>query len=264
MNRKSKKLMRKRYIRFERAKRSLKKHQKKAYSRKLRKKRHRNNNRAFRSKTLRKKRLIRKNSRNMSGGGLPFGGTIKGLLGLTHNDEKSRENMIGNLCALNNVRPTTDTQLSGLLNQVCSLDQSVKEGNKDNGVVKGAIRLIGSMATLPLRTASSVVKNVTGFDASNAAYNAIKNTVTKEEQATPQIILQKPQTLSGGQPLQINHNPQPSQIQTGVHARIGGGTQLNHTASPIHDITTLKKIESKLAGGGRLTKTEIDYIGGLQ
>ena len=226
MNRKSKKLMRKRYIRFERAKRSFKKHKKKAYSRKLRKKRHRNNKRNLRSKTLRKRRLNLPNSRSMLGGGLPFGGTIKGLLGLTHNDEKSRENMIGNLCALNNVRPTTDTQLSGLLNQVCSLDQSVKEGNKDNGVVKGAIRLIGNMATLPLRTASSVVKNVTGFDASNAAYNAIKNTVTKEEQAAPQISLQKPQTLSGGHQMPINHNQQHPQIQTGV----------NHTRPRMQDM----------------------------
>ena len=102
---KSKKLMGKRYIRFERAKRSLKKNRKKAYSKKLRKQRHKNNNRHLRSKRYRRKGLNRRKSySNMSGGGLPFGGTIKG----------SRENMIGNLCALNNVRPTTDTQLSGI------------------------------------------------------------------------------------------------------------------------------------------------------
>ena len=206
---KSKKLMGKRYIRFERAKRSLKKNRKKAYSKKLRKQRHKNNNRHLRSKRYRRKGLNRRKSySNMSGGGLPFGGTIKGLLGLTHDNEKSRENMIGNLCALNNVRPTTDTQLSGILNQVCTLDESVKQGKKDNGVVKGAIRLIGNMATLPLRTASSVVKNVTGFDASEAAYNAIKNSVVKEEQSAQQINLQQPQILSGGQPLTINPKPQ--------------------------------------------------------
>ena len=259
MNRKSKKLMRKRYIRFEKAKSSLKKNKKKAYSRKLRKKRHRYNKRNLRSKTLRKRRLNRQNYSNMKGGGLPFGGTIKGLLGLTHNDVNSRENMIGNLCALNNVRPTTDTQLSGILNQVCSLDKSVKEGNKDNGVVKGAIRLIGNMATLPLRTASSVVKNVTGFDASNAAYNAIKNTVAKEDKVTPKI-------LSGGQPLSINHNPQQPQIQTGVNHtrhRMQGGTHISHIAGPIHDMTKLKTIESKLAGGGSLTQDEIKLIGSL-
>ena len=102
---------------------------------------------------------------NMSGGGIPFGGTIKGLLGLTHNTEQSRDNMIGNLCALNSVKPTSDTQLSGILNQVCNLNENVKKEKKDSGIIKGAMRLIGNVATLPLRTATGVVKNVTGFDA---------------------------------------------------------------------------------------------------
>ena len=124
-----------------------------------------NNRRNLRSKRYRRKRLNRR-TYSMRGGGIPFGGTIKGMLGLTHNSEKSRENMIGNLCALNTVRPTTDSHLSGILNQVCNLDESVKKEKKDSGIVKGAMRLIGNMATLPLRTSSSVVRNVTGFDAS--------------------------------------------------------------------------------------------------
>ena len=256
MNRKSKKLIGKRYIRFEKAKRSLKKNRKKPYSKKLLK--HRNkNNRNFRSRRYRRRRNRR--SRNMRGGGIPFGGTIKGLLGLTHDKEKSRENMIGNLCALNTVRPTTDSQLSGILNQVCDLDQSVKKEKKDNGVVKGAMRLIGNMATLPLRTATSVVKNVTGFDASEAAYNAIKNTVSKEEQSTQPMILQKPKTLSGGQHMPISHNPNPPKIQTGMQ----GGDQTNYTASPTQDIEVLQKIQNKLRSGGSLTEKEIKIIGSL-
>lgn len=262
---KSKKLVGKRYIRFNRAKRSLKKNRKKAYSKKLRKHRHKHN-RNLKFKTLRRKRLnMRKNCSNMSGGGIPFGGTIKGLLGLTHDDEKSRENMIGNLCALNNVRPTTDTQLSGILNQVCNLDKNVKQGKKDNGVVKGAMRLIGSMATLPLRTASTVVKNVTGFDASEAAYNAIKNSVEKEEQNQPNIVLQPKQiALKGGQPQPITHNPKQPQIQTGInHTRMQGGNQKSYTPSPIYDLSKLTDIQTKLSRGGSLTQDEINYIGSL-
>jgi hypothetical protein len=270
MNKKSKKMIRKRYIRFEKARISLKKNRKKAYSKKLFKKRHKNR-KNIRSRRLKRKRLNRKRSyrnSNMRGGGLPFGGTIKGLLGLTHNDEKSRENMIGNLCALNNVRPTTDTQISGILNQVCSLDQNVKNGKKDNSVVKGAMRLIGNMATLPLRTASGVVKNVTGFDASEAAYNAIKNSVTNEEKKTPQINIVHPQTqkqpLSGGQHMEINHTNKRPQIQTGIHARMQGGTQINHTvAPPIHDVSKLQTIQNKLSSGGSLTDEEIKIIGNL-
>lgn len=266
---KSKKLMGKRYIRFERAKRSLKKNRKKAFSKKLRKQRHRNSNKKLRSRTLRRKRLNRRKSYgnyNMGGGGLPFGGTIKGLLGLTHDDEKSRENMIGNLCALNNVRPTTDTHLSGILNQVCNLDESVKQGKKDNGVIKGAMRLIGNVATLPLRTASSVVKNVTGFDASEAAYNAIKNSVAKEEQSKPSIVLKPQQTsLKGGQPLPISHNQQQPQIQTDVnHTRMQGGNQNSYSPSPSNDLSRLTDIQNKLSRGGSLTNDEIHYIGNLQ
>ena len=173
--------------------------------------------------------------------------------------------MIGNLCALNNVRPTSDTQLSGILNQVCNLDESVKQGKKDNGVVKGAIRLIGNMATLPLRTASSVVKNVTGFDASEAAYNAIKNSVSKDEQNQQQFNLQPQQNpLSGGQPLNLNHNTKQPQIQTGVnHTRMQGGQINNYSYPPTHDLSKLKSIESKLASGGSLTQDEIQLIGSL-
>ena len=147
---------------------------------------------------------------------------------------------------------------------MCTLDESVKQGKKDNGVVKGAIRLIGNMATLPLRTASSVVKNVTGFDASEAAYNAIKNSVVKEEQSAQQINLQQPQILSGGQPLTINHKPQQPQIQTGInHTRMQGGNQNSYTASPANQLSKLTDIQSKLSRGGSLTQDEIQYIGNL-
>ena len=178
---KSKKRMNKRYNRFKRGKKSFQKNRKKNRSRLLKKKK------------LNNKR--RKRSLNMRGGGIPFGGSIKGLLGLTHNLENSRDNMIGEICSLNNVNPSNDLQFSGLLNQVCSLDKNIKEGKKNNGVIKGIMRLIGNMATLPLKTASGVVKNITGFDASEAALNAIKNSISKDEINNPngQLYLQQQQ-----------------------------------------------------------------------
>ena len=282
MKRKSKKLMKKKYIRFSNAKKSLVKNRRKLYSKKLVSRRHflnkklgsRKYKRRYRIKQRRKIRNkhSRKRNINMSGGGIPFGGTIKGLLGLTHDDEKSRENMIGNLCALNSVRPTTDSQLSGILNNVCSLDESVKKEKKGNGIVKGAMRLIGNMATLPLRTATGVVKNVTGFDATEAAYNAIKSSVSKDESKQIQPLLPQAQkSLTGGQPLQINHNVQQPQIQTGINYSQGqmqGGNKNNFqpnvfTPSPINDVTRLKNIEYKLASGGSLTNEEIQYVSSL-
>jgi len=216
--------------------------------------------RKIRSRKIRKQKKI-----NMSGGGIPFGGTIKGLLGLTHNEETSRDNMLGNICALNNVRPTTDTQLSGLLTQVCNLNENVKKEKKGSGVVKGAMRFIGNVATLPLRTGIDVVKNVTGFDAKEAAYNAIKNTVSSEESKKQDFQLLPNQSLIGGQPMPIKYSNNVPNVETVAQPMPmqGGNKNKIHTNPPIHDITALQNIQNKLASGGSLTNEEIQYISKL-
>ena len=53
-----------------------------------------------------------------------------------------------------------DKQLASLLEEVCSLNKEMKEGGGGKGFVKGALGLIGTVATLPLKTASNVVNNV--------------------------------------------------------------------------------------------------------
>lgn len=261
-----KRVFKKKRIRFEKARRSNLRNRnsvaKKLNSRKKRierkKKRVYNSKRKIKSRKLKKKKKM-----NMSGGGIPFGGTIKGLLGLTHNEETSRDNILGNICALNNVRPTTDTHLTGLLTQVCNLNENVKKEKKSNGVFKGAMRFIGNVATLPLRTGINVVKNVTGFDAKEAAYNAIKNTVSSEESKKKEFHLLPQQALSGGQPIKYSNNvpivetvAQPMPMQGGNQNRI-------QTNPPIHDITALQNIQNKLTSGGSLTNEEIQYISKL-
>jgi hypothetical protein len=251
MNKNRKKIIKKKYIKYQNARRTMKKNRikKKVFSKKL----YRKNKNNYKSRQ-RNRRIMKNRSHNMSGGGIPFGGTIKGMLGLTHGDEVSRENMLGNLCALNSVRPTTDTQLSGILNQVCTLNDNVSKKKKDSGIVKGVMRLIGNIATLPLRTASGVVKNVTGFDASDAAYNAIKNSVSREEDKQNVSSILPQQSLIGGQPLPIKHTNQQPIIQTGQ--QMHGGEQHN-------DINILTNIKKKLTSGGSLTNDEISYISKL-
>ena len=191
---KSKKRINKRYIRYKRAKKSLQKNRKQIL-------RNKNRSRILKKNKLNNRRY--KRSLNMKGGGIPFAGSIKGLLGLTHNLENSRENMISEICSLNSVNPSNDYQLSGLMNQVCSLNENIKKDKQNSGVVKGVMRLIGNMATLPLKTASGVVKNITGFDASEAALNAIRNNISKDEVNKPNGQLYSQQQLSGNQSIQI-------------------------------------------------------------
>lgn len=163
---KSKKLLKKKYNRNYKSKKYFLK-KKKIKSITLKKKR---------NKKKRKNKKIKSNKINMSGGGIPIGGSIKELLGITHNLETNRENVLDNLCALNSIKPTQDAHLSGVLNQICNLNFSVKKDKKENSsIVKKALRLIGNIATLPLRTASSVVKNVTGFNPGEVVYNSIKS-----------------------------------------------------------------------------------------
>lgn len=251
-----KRVLKKKHIRFEKVRHSHLRNRN-SVSKKLnsKKKRLSYSLRKMRSRKIRKQKKI-----NMSGGGIPFGGTIKGLLGLTHNEETSRDNMLGNICALNNVRPTTDTQLSGLLTQVCNLNENVKKEKKGSGVVKGAMRFIGNVATLPLRTGIDVVKNVTGFDAKEAAYNAIKNTVSSEESKKQDFQLLPQQALSSGQHMPIKHN---NNVETVAQPMQGGPQNRIQTNPPIHDIKELQNIQKKLTSGGSLTIEEIKYISNL-
>lgn len=259
-----KRVLKKKHIRFEKVRRSHLRNRN-SISKKLnsRKKRLSYSLRKMRSRNMRSRKIRKQKKINMSGGGIPFGGTIKGLLGLTHNEETSRDNMLGNICALNNVRPTTDTQLSGLLTQVCNLNENVKKEKKGSGVVKGAMRFIGNVATLPLRTGIDVVKNVTGFDAKEAAYNAIKNTVSSEESKKQDFQLLPQQTLSGGQHMPIKHNNNVPNVETVAQPMQGGTQNRIQTNPPIHDIKELQNIQKKLTSGGSLTNEEIKYISNL-
>lgn len=285
----SKKLFKKKHIRHYRAKKSLLKNKlrSKNYN-SLKKKRskilYRNLRKSNKSKKRQLRRHIKRKKVNMAGGGIPLGGTIKGMLGLTHNEETSRENMVDNLCALNSVRPTQDSQLAGILNQVCNLNTNVKKDRKENGgLVKGALRLIGNVATLPLRTASGVVKNVTGFNPGEAVYNSIKNSISSEEDTKQKVILLPESKMQGGvqnqlhtqahsqvqSPAQIqstgqmlggvqhlsNNNSQPQiqpQIQTGN--QMIGGTQ---------GIERIRDIESKLSNGEALSQDDISILSSL-
>ena len=102
--------------------------------------------------------------------------------------------------------------------------------------------MIGNVATLPLRTATGVVKNVTGFDAKEAAYNAIKNSVSSDESK----VVQKQHM--GGMPMQLNHNPNSPQIVTGSQPMQGG------------NIDFLQDITRKLTSGQQLTNEEIRML----
>ena len=189
------------------------------------------------SKYSKKTRKYKKklNKINMSGGGIPFGGTLKGMLGLTHNEENGRENMVDNLCEINSVRPTQDMNLSGILSQMCDLNTNLKKNKKGNdGLVKGALRLIGTFATLPLRTASSVVKNVTGFNPSEAVYNSIKNSINKEEENN-QIIQQKTHIQGVVQPL---GNVHATHMQGGVQPL--GNVHATHMQGGVQPLGNIK------------------------
>lgn len=115
-------------------------------------------------KRIKVRRSLKKISRKkMKGGGIPFGGTLKNLIGITNNSREKKDKLISNVCELTKTKQVQDKQLESLLGEVCSLNKDMKEGG-GKGIVKGALGLIGTVATLPLRTASNVVNNVTGVD----------------------------------------------------------------------------------------------------
>lgn len=280
----SKKLFKKKHIRHYRAKKSLLKNRLRSRNHNsLKKKRskilYKNLRRSKKSKRRQLRRQIRRKKINMTGGGIPLGGTIKGMLGLTHNEETSRENMVDNLCALNSVRPTQDSQLAGILNQMCNLNTNVKKDRKENGgVVKGALRLIGNVATLPLRTASGVVKNVTGFNPGEAVYNSIKNSISSEEDSKQKVVILPQAKMQGGVQnqvhTQVNTQVQsPAQIQSIGHMQ-GGVQPLSNNSQPqiqtgnqmiggTQGIERFRDIESKLSNGEALSQDDISILSSL-
>jgi len=130
----------------------------------------------------------------MSGGGIPFAGTLKNLISVTHNDETNRDSLMENLCLVNSYKKPVngDVELHNLINQVCNLNNNIKEGNKGNGIIKGAMRLIGNVATLPLRTASSAVKSITGVNPGEVVSNMIVNSNKPPEVNQSYKLLQSP------------------------------------------------------------------------
>ncbi len=120
----------------------------------------------LRSKTrVKPRRSLKKISRKkMKGGGIPFGGTLKNLIGITNKSTEKKDQLLSNVCELSKSKRIDDQQLASLLTEVCSLNKEMKEGGGGDGIVKGALGLIGTVATLPLKTASNVVNNVTGVD----------------------------------------------------------------------------------------------------
>ena len=53
---------------------------------------------------LKKSKKNRRLNDNQLGGGLPFAGTLKNLIGLTHNKEKDMDGLLDNLCLVNNLK----------------------------------------------------------------------------------------------------------------------------------------------------------------
>jgi hypothetical protein len=119
-------------------------------------------------------------SKSMRGGGIPFVGTLKSLIGLTNNHDKTREDLLDSMCNLKGDHQSTGSniELHNIINQVCELNSNIKESKKNGGIVKSALGLIGKVATLPLRTASSAISNVTGINAGDAVKNMIQNNIS--------------------------------------------------------------------------------------
>ena len=142
---------------------------------------------------LRSKRL-RSYKKKQSGGGIPFAGTLTNLVGITHNKNENMDGLLENLCTINNSkRPTNgDVELHNLINQVCNVNHNIKKSKKNNGIVKGAMRLIGNIATLPLRTASKAVTSVTGVNPGEMVTNMIVNNAKKQEEEDKPYKMVKP------------------------------------------------------------------------
>ena len=118
------------------------------------------------------------------GGGIPFAGTLKSLIGTTQNQDKNMNDLLDNLCTVNNMKKPVngDTELHNLINNICNVNHGIKQSKKNNGIVKSAMGLIGNVATLPLRTASKAVTMVTGVNPTEVVTNMVTNSVKKEEE----------------------------------------------------------------------------------
>ena len=170
----------------------------------MRSKKYRNNRKRYISKK-RKGRKVRKlkskGTRNLSnsqlGGGIPFAGTLTNLVGLTHNSEQNMDGLLENLCTINNLKKPQngDVELHNLINQVCNVNHNIKKSKKNNGIIKGAMRLIGSVATLPLRTASKAVTQVTGVNPSEMVTKMLTSEPKKEEDDKPYKMVTSVDTL---------------------------------------------------------------------
>jgi hypothetical protein len=138
-------------------------------------------------KRIRKSKKIRKLRNNQNGAGIPFAGTLSGLVGLTHNKENNVDGLIENLCLVNSLKNPVkgDVELHNLINQLCNANHNIKKTKKNSGLVSSAFKLIGNVATLPLRTASKAVTSITGVNPSEMITNAIKNSSMNEENKDP-------------------------------------------------------------------------------
>lgn len=136
---------------------------------------------------IRKSKKVRSLNSNQLGGGIPFAGTLSNLIGITHNKEKDMDGLLENLCTINNLKKPVngDVELHNLVNEVCNLNYNIKKSKKNSGLVKGAFKLIGNVATLPLRTASKAVTSITGVNPSEMITNAIKNSSDSSEKQEP-------------------------------------------------------------------------------
>ena len=170
----------------------------------MRSKKYRNNKKRYISKK-RKSRKVRKlrsrRVRNLSnsqlGGGIPFVGSLTNLVGITHNKDENMDGLLDNLCTINNLKNPKggDVELHNLINQVCNVNHNIKKSKKNNGVVKGALRMIGNIATLPLRTASKAVTSVTGINPGEMVTNMVLNNVKKSEETQPYKMMASVDTL---------------------------------------------------------------------
>jgi hypothetical protein len=142
-----------------------------------------------RQKKQRRSKRIHKTKKNkrlnsQRGGGIPFAGTLTGLIGTTHNQDKNMNDLLDNLCSVNSQKTPVngDIELHNLINNICNVNHGIKQSKKNNGIVKNALRLIGNVATLPLRTASKAVTSVTGVNPTQMVSNMIANSSKNQEE----------------------------------------------------------------------------------
>ena len=170
----------------------------------MRSKKYRNNKKRYISKKRKvrkvrklKSRRVRNLSNSQLGGGIPFVGSLTNLVGLTHNKEENMDGLLDNLCTINNLKNPKDgdVELHNLINQVCNVNHNIKKSKKNNGIVKGAMRMIGNIATLPLRTASKAVTSVTGINPGEMVTNMVLNNVKKPDEDQPYKMIASVDTL---------------------------------------------------------------------